>query len=105
MPRERVVYTSLESQVADTLDELSIEYTAQYPSRTGFIIDFALLGYEPKIALEVDGPHHDTPERRKKDGFRTQRLKAEGYKVVRIHHTEMDGDVKEVVKEKLQDCL
>ena len=85
---ERVL-SDLEIRVRDALNRVGILYEPEWPTRTGFLIDFAIL--TSRLALEVDGPHHDVPARRKKDGFRTQRLKAEGWKVIRLHHTILDS--------------
>ena len=85
---ERVL-SNLEIRTRDALIRLGIPYEPEWPTRTGFLIDFAFR--DKGIALEVDGPHHDAPARRKKDGFRTQRLKAEGWRVVRLHHSLLDS--------------
>ena len=98
--RTRINPTSLEASVAGALDELGIEYEAEYPTRTGFILDFALL--DRKIAIEADGPTHDEPKRQKSDRFRDYQLRREGWKVIRLHHSLFDGDIVELVKERLQ---
>ena len=80
-------YTNIETQVQAALDAAGIAYVPQYPTRTGFVLDFALV--DQKIAIEVDGPTHDTPKARSRDAFRTLRLKQEGWRVVRIHWTSL----------------
>ena len=94
--RSRIVPSDLELIVAGILDDLGIEYEPEYPTRTGFIIDFALL--DKKIALEVDGPHHDTSQRKKSDRFRDYQLKREGWITKRIHHSEFDGNIERLIK-------
>jgi len=83
MPRGEVYLTDLERKVKKALDEAGLSYVMQYPTRTGFVLDFAIL--DRQIAIEADGPHHDVPARRSKDAFRTLRLKQEGWRIVRIH--------------------
>lgn len=81
--------TSLEKAVEKALEQLSVEYFRQYSTRTGFVIDYALPAYS--IALEVDGPWHDTQERRKRDRFRDCQLEREGWHTARIHWKGIDG--------------
>ena len=96
MKRGELYLTSLEVQVGDALDRAGIKYIPQYPTRTGFVIDFAIP--ERHLAIEADGPFHDTPDARKKDAFRTHRLKQEGWHVVRIHWSEdIEGAVKNLL--------
>lgn len=41
-----------------------------------------------KLAIEFDGPHHDTSDYQKKnDVVKNQLVKAKGIKMIRIHHT------------------
>ena len=94
--------TSLEVQIEAILRKLGLRYAAQFPTRTGFVIDFAVWHDGRKIALEIDGPCHDTPRARKRDAFRTLKLKRGGWEVVRIHHSEMDR-AEEIISEVLND--
>lgn len=96
MQRGLLYLTSLEIEVRDALDRAGILYIPQYPTRTGFILDFAIPARH--IAIEADGPLHDTPDARKRDAFRTHRLRQEGWKVLRIHWSE---DVQKAVDELL----
>jgi len=72
--RRFVEPTSLERKVMEVLDSLGIPYIFQYSTRTGFVIDFAVFVNGRKIALEVDGPCHDSRKRRKRDAFRDYML-------------------------------
>jgi very-short-patch-repair endonuclease len=74
-------YTSLEKIVADELDKRNVEYICQYPTTSGFVLDFVL---SPDIVLEADGPCHDSSKARKRDWFRDKCLKLEGWKVHRL---------------------
>ena len=89
--------TSLESIIEEALNTLNIYYIPQFPTRTGFIIDYAIP--DKKIALEIDGPYHDTKEQKKRDSFKDYMLKREGWQVIRIHWTKIEGkSVKEIAK-------
>ncbi len=84
--RGKLELTSLEIAIQDILDSLGISYVPQYSTRSGFVIDFALL--DGKIAVEVDGPCHESS--RRKDAFRDHILRREGWKVIRIDYTDID---------------
>ena len=89
MTRGSVYLTSLERQVESILKELDIEYIAQYPVHSGFVLDFAILN--KKIAIEVDGKKwHSSKEAMKRDRFKDYQLKREGWKVIRIKEEEMN---------------
>lgn len=99
MNRSKIELTNLEKIVKEGLDKLNIEYIEQYSTRTGFVLDFLIFD---NIDLEVDGIFHDTAQARKRDSFRTYMLKREGYKVIRIHHSELkNNNIKDILKEKL----
>lgn len=87
--RGNIEQTSLEQTVENTLIENGLSYIPQYSTRTGFVIDFAVFEGCKSIALEVDGPHHDNPKQRKKDGFKSHMLKREGWTVIRLHWSEL----------------
>jgi len=74
-------YTSLEKIVADELDKRKVDYVCQYPTSSGFVLDFVV---GPNIVLEADGPCHDSSKAKKRDWFRTKCLKLEGWKVYRL---------------------
>ena len=82
--------TSLERIVKDYLDKNKIDYIFQFPTRTGFVIDFVIL--EQRIAIEVDGKKwHTSKEAKKRDKFKDYQLKREGWKVIRIKEEEIDN--------------
>lgn len=74
-------YTDLEKIVADELDAREVEYACQYPTTSGFVLDFVL---SPNIVLEADGPCHDGSKNRRRDRFRDKILKTEGWRVYRL---------------------
>ena len=95
--------TSLEALVEAVLRKLGVKYAAQFSTRSGFVLDFAVWHNGRKIALEADGPLHDKPQARKRDAFRSLQLKREGWEVVRIHHTQVT-QIESILKEVLNDC-
>jgi len=74
-------YSSLEKIVIDQLELFGINYRTQVPVRSGFILDFLV---PPNKVIEVDGPHHKFPERKKHDWARDRILQSSGYRVFRI---------------------
>lgn len=95
--RGKIVLTSLEEAVKQALDSLGVAYVTQFPTRSGFLLDFALIG--SRIAIEADGPLH--ANRRSKDRFRDYLLRREGWRIVRIDFTEVDK-AKEIIEEAIR---
>ena len=90
MARGSVYLTSLEKQVESILKELDIEYVAQYPTHSGFVIDFVIP--DKKIAIEVDGfKWHSSEKAMKRDRFKDYQLKREGWEVLRIKESEISN--------------
>lgn len=101
--RGSIQLTSLERKAEEILDSLNIEYISQYPTRTGFVIDFAIINNGYKIAIETDGEHwHTTKKQKKKDRFKDYMLKREGWKVIRIKELNFNDDM-ESLKNMLQE--
>jgi len=74
--------TSLERAAKKVLDELGLSYIEQFPTRSGFLIDFALL--DAKVAIETDGPCHLTKDAKRHDRFKDYQLRREGWTVIRV---------------------
>jgi very-short-patch-repair endonuclease len=88
--RNKLHYTNIEEKVRDYLEKENKEYVFQLPTRTGFVIDFALL--KQRIAIEVDGTNwHSSKEAKKRDRFKDYQLKREGWKVIRVKEEEIDN--------------
>ena len=87
MERGKIHLTSLEKKAKQILDELGVNYIEQYPTRLGFIIDFAIP--DKKIAIEVDGKHWHKDKNR--DKFRDWMLKRAGWKVIRIDEDKIES--------------
>lgn len=78
------------------LTELNIEFVEQMPSRSGFVIDFAIFVDDErkcKIALEVDGEQWH--QNKRKDNFKNYMLKKEGWIVIRFGEMFNTNDVKD----------
>lgn len=73
--------TDLEQIVFDLLKSKGIDFVEQYPTSSGFVLDFVV---GPNICIEVDGPCHDSSKAKRRDWFRTKCLKLEGWKVYRL---------------------
>ena len=79
--------TSLETIVKAKLDALEVKYISQHPTRTGFVIDFALP--DKRIAIEVDGLMHLTKAAKAHDRFKDYQLRREGWRVLRVPEARM----------------
>ncbi len=73
--------TDLEQIVFDLLKSKGIDFIEQYPTTSGFVLDFVV---SPNIVIEADGPCHDSSKAKRRDWFRTKCLKLEGWKIHRI---------------------
>jgi very-short-patch-repair endonuclease len=96
--------TCLEKQMHGYLTELGfvnrVDFYEQYPSGR-YILDFAfVISRNPfkGVDLEVDGAKwHNSPEQRRRDGFRTHTLKQKGWTVLRFGETFTIEQVKEAL--------
>jgi very-short-patch-repair endonuclease len=61
-----------------------------------FILD--LYCAERKLAIELDGAHHDEAEQRMRDEARTAALERAGIRVLRFRNAEVLNDLADVVK-------
>ena len=75
--------TNLEQIVSDALTERGIKFAAQFPTTSGFVLDFVI---GPNIVIEADGPCHDSSKAKRRDWFRTKCLIMEGWKVFRLNY-------------------
>lgn len=93
------VPTSLEQKLIDALEGVGLkrdkDYSFQHPTHSGFIIDFAFP--EIRLAVEVDGPIHQTKKQRKHDYFRDKMLKREGWEVIRFTQDEVENRIDKVI--------
>ena len=79
------------------LTQLGIEFTEQYPTRSGYLLDFALI--DKKIAIETDGhAWHSSQQQRKRDRFRDHILRREGWTVIRFRETFTLSEVEEKLR-------
>lgn len=81
--------TAAENCLEPYIAEVGIPYRAQYPVWR-FILDFAWVG--AKVAVEVDGASHRSPDGIAKDIKRTAWLQSKGWTVVRCTNEEALAD-------------
>ena len=94
-------HTCLEKQMYGYLTELGlvkgVDYYEQY-STGNYVLDFAfVISRNPfkGIDIEVDGDAwHNTPDQRRRDGFRTYKLHKHGWIVIRFKEEFTIDDVK-----------
>tara|TARA_R110002020_G_scaffold224522_1_gene434050 strand:+ start:1254 stop:1565 length:312 start_codon:yes stop_codon:yes gene_type:complete len=67
-----------------------------------YIVDFAI--HSIKLAIEVDGEHHQLPDRRRRDELRDGWLKSVGYNVLRINTGELEQNFDGCVETILHAC-
>jgi len=91
MKRSEIHLTSLEKEAEEILGKMGVEYVPQYSTRTGFVIDFAVVGEDIKIAIEIDGTKwHSSKKAQQRDRFKDYQLRREGWKVIRIKEDEIN---------------
>ena len=66
-----------------------------------YVADFVI--HEKRLVIEIDGEHHQLPDRQVRDRLRDERLAVDGYRVVRIDTGELgnnfDGCVETILRE------
>ena len=81
--RTVMVYSSLDEPLAQPMIEA---FQTANP-------DIAV-GYEDlQTAIYVDGPHHDYPDRRRRDQERTEAMEDQGWTVIRFGHKDDWGSI------------
>lgn len=65
-------------------------------SKDGEPIAEADLFYEPKICVFIDGPDHDKDYAKEDDERKRGKLKKLGYKLVRLHHSDLPKGIEEL---------
>ena len=73
---------------------LSVKFNRQYIIGD-YIVDFVCI--EKKLVIEVDGGYHSEYEQIEKDEFRTERLNAMGFTVIRFSNEEVIGNILGVI--------
>ena len=98
--------TDIEKLITDELIKRGlrkgIDFSTQYPIKYSFILDFAFP--DKKLAIEADGePWHSTPQAKRRDKYRDNILKKQGWKVIRFWGNEIREDVEKVVDKILKE--
>ena len=94
--RLRREQTVAERILWEALRKLKMNFRRQTPVGR-YVADFAHLA--SRLIVEVDGPHHELPERQMRDEERTAWLKAEGFRVIRFPERQVRNDLNTVVEQ------
>jgi hypothetical protein len=54
--------------------------------------------YHPKLVVLIDGPDHEKDYVAVADEAKRKKLKARGYQIIVIHHSNVDGGIKELAE-------
>ena len=73
------------------LKKLGVKFRRQHPIGS-YIVDFACPAH--KLAVEIDGPHHDLD----RDRIRDAELRARGWTVIRVLNRNVLGDMPYVLR-------
>lgn len=73
---------------------LSVKFNRQHIIGD-YIVDFVCI--EKRLVIEVDGGYHSEYEQIEKDEFRTERLNAMGFTVIRFSNEEVIGNILGVI--------
>lgn len=102
-------YVPTDSELEDMFLEIVKANELEEPERQqqisgpyGWIARVDFLYRALKLAIEIDGPHHDTPLQKRIDRATTAALKAAGYHVLRIHWRELWNDPDAVIARVLE---
>jgi len=88
--------TDIEQIMRQELERRGLKFEQEFPTRTGFIIDFAFPSL--KVAIECDGEKwHSSKRARKKDRFKDYMLKREGWTIYRFTGSEIMSDISECI--------
>ena len=80
----------------------NLKFRRQHPIFPAFILDFYC--NEKKIAIELDGSHHNEADQKTYDEDRTGQLSLIGIKVIRFANSEVINDTERVLQQILQNC-
>jgi very-short-patch-repair endonuclease len=85
--------SGLEQRMFNILTALNIPFTEQFPTRSGFVLDFLVESGSVKVDVEVDGAIFHM-QRRQKDNFRDYKLRHTGYAVLRFNENFSEEEVR-----------
>jgi very-short-patch-repair endonuclease len=106
---DKTTRSCLEEQMFGYLTSLGVPFSEQYPTRSGFVMDFLVelsgTNGNTKIDLEVDGsPWHSSASQRKRDRFRDNVMRDTGYEVLRFKEGFTQRFVEEQIHEVCRRC-
>jgi len=106
MLEKTYIETDIEKIMRIRLDKEGIPVIPQWPVRSGFEIDFAIL--PKKIGIECDGEKwHSSSKQKRKGRFRDWMLKRSGWTMLHFTGEEIHNDTDKcvsVVKEEIEKC-
>src|SRR3981189_2272494 len=76
--------------------EENCKFRRQHPISEGFILDFYCV--ETKVAIELDGAHHQLNEQKEYDKNRTEFLEELGIRIIRILNQEVLNNKENVLR-------
>jgi very-short-patch-repair endonuclease len=82
------------------LRKLGIHFRRQVPIK-GVIVDFAC--YHPRVIVEIDGSQHARMQQERSDIRRDTTLRAEGFRIVRVWNSDVDGNLEGVLEQILRE--
>jgi len=89
-PAEKLLWWALRNRnLAD------LKFRRQHPIDR-YILDFYC--HEWQLAIELDGLHHFSPERRAYDAVRTRYLEGAGIRIIRFTNTQVNMDLPRVLQ-------
>jgi very-short-patch-repair endonuclease len=92
--RLRKSATVAERLVWEEVRKLDLNIRRQVPIGP-YIADFA--SHAARLVIEIDGPHHDEPQAKKRAAVRTNWLKGAGYRVIRFPENMVRNDLHAVI--------
>jgi very-short-patch-repair endonuclease len=87
--------TAAERLLWEDVRKLDLNIRRQVPIGP-YIADFA--SHCARLVIEIDRPHYDEPQAKKRDAVRTAWLKSAGYRVIRFPETMVRNDLHTVIE-------
>ncbi|MCI2430537.1 endonuclease domain-containing protein [Candidatus Acetothermia bacterium] len=93
-PSEQILWKHLQDKQL-----CSLKFRRQHPV-AGFVVDFYCA--EHRLVIELDGAVHE--QQRERDRQRTEILKCQGYRVLRIKNADIENDIEGVLRRIAATC-
>ena len=86
--------TDIEKIMQDELEKRKLEFRPEFPTRSGFLLDFAFI--KEKLGIECDGEFWHN---KKRDSYRDLILKRGGWKIMRFPGKQIKDNIEQCVDE------